>query len=254
MKRLILLLPLLFSSCASYIDQMHKSFDASDNRRSDFQQDGTRKKDQFSMYRDGARAFDNSPNTSTNPNLAPNVQRNYQPSSVVKRRYRAEDLNDNSNDASLWATDDDAQFLFTQATEKKVGEIILINVNTKLKKAITAELKRAFPDPIVLAPPKAADPAKPGDPAAAAPAPKPAPTPADPEDNSSPGTIHDRISSIIVEKINKNHLLLKGRKKLIYKKRNRTIEVQALISKKNITGEDAVNSDDILESTVKVVR
>ena len=247
----IICLSFLMVSCASYIDKMHQSFDASDNKRRRVR---PKVSDKFAIYRTGQQNMNNSPSTATHRNLRPSVQRNYQPEAMSRKRYRADDLTDSQNTASLWGNDDDAQFLFTQATEKKAGEIILINVNTKLKKAITAELKRAYPDP---PPIKKVDPAakdgekKEGDKAAATPAKKPTPAAA-PE--AEAGTIHDRISSVIIEKINKNHLLLKGRKTILYKKRKRTIEVQALISKKNITSDDAVNSDDILESTVRVVR
>lgn len=114
----------------------------------------------------------------------------------------------------------------------------------KLRNEITLELKRAFPDnpyETAKAPATAATPATPAAGAAA-----PAATDA--------GSDTDKISSVVVEEINREHLLIKGRKNVLFKNRKRMVEVQALVSRKDITDNDSVSSDSIIESNVTVVR
>ncbi len=48
--------------------------------------------------------------------------------------------------------------------------------------------------------------------------------------------------------------LIKGRKNVLFKNRKRMVEVQALVSRKDIGDNDVINSDAILESNVSVVR
>ena len=66
--------------------------------------------------------------------------------------------------------------------------------------------------------------------------------------------IYDRISSVVIEEINRDHFLLKGRKSLIYQDQKRLIEIQSLVSKNDITENGTINSDRIVESNVAVIR
>ena len=66
--------------------------------------------------------------------------------------------------------------------------------------------------------------------------------------------IYDKVSSIVVEEINNEHLLLKGRKYLLYKGRKRAIEVQALVARRDVKENKTVNSDDVLEATLRVIQ
>jgi flagellar basal body L-ring protein FlgH len=56
-----------------------------------------------------------------------------------------------------------------------------------------------------------------------------------------------------VEELNKDYIVLKGRKEVIFKKEKRSIEVQALVSRKDIMENDYVNSDRLLESRVFIL-
>jgi flagellar basal body L-ring protein FlgH len=106
------------------------------------------------------------------------------------------------------------------------------------------ELKRAFPDN-----PYEAKAQKEGDKTSTETAgKKPASVGTDGED------IKDKISSVVVEEINREHLLIKGRKNVLYKNRKRMVEVQALVSRKDISDDDVLNSDTILETSVSVVK
>ncbi|MBT6326822.1 MAG: hypothetical protein HOJ35_12710, partial [Bdellovibrionales bacterium] len=66
--------------------------------------------------------------------------------------------------------------------------------------------------------------------------------------------VFDRISSVIVEEINKDHILLRGKKSILFRNRKRQIEIQALIARQDISLNNAVNSDKIIESSIEIMR
>lgn len=241
MRVLLVLILLSISSCSSYINQMYKDLDKSDPNAKK-----TSQSDKFDLYRKQKQM-----GTSTTRQLMPQTKRTYTAIDNEQRRYKANDLNDNANDGSLWtAQSAKTDYLFTHDVEKKNGDIVLIQVMGGLKNEITAELKRAFPDPVKKKPTK--EEAAKADPNAAAAA-NPA-TPNNEEPTGEDGKVYDRISSVVVEEINKDHILLRGRKNLLYKNRKRLIEVQALVAKRDITIEDVLDSEKILESTITVLR
>ena len=55
-------------------------------------------------------------------------------------------------------------------------------------------------------------------------------------------------------KINKDHLLLRGRKNVLYKNRKRVVEIQALISRRDIASDDTLLSNRIIENNISVIR
>ena len=198
----LLLLLLLINSCASYINKMHREFDGASNVRKKYE------KDRFDQYRRGkVTARKNNVNSFKNPYIVPSVQRNYRPLAKAKKRYRVNDIADSQGDGSLWSgVEGRGNYLFTNNDDKRNGDIILIQVADKLKKEMSAELKRAFPSPTRKPKKKSSttDPSK----APASTAPKVAEKK---EDEKT--TIHDRISSVVIEEINKEHLLIRGKKK-----------------------------------------
>lgn len=254
MMKCILLISLMFlTSCASYINRVHKQLDREEMKQQRYAPRGAyrnSKNSNFDLYRQGGRKFVTDKRrkriSSSNSRYAPpSTKRLYRPAEAVKKRYTAKDLTDNGNNASLWAQDDNQ--LFQKLEQKRNGDIILIEVAGRLKNEITMELKRAFPDP---AKRKKKKDAKKGaseeeknETAAASPAEAPA-----------GNKVHDKISSVVIEEINNDHLLLRGRKHLLYKNRKRLIEIQALVSRKDISDDDSIVSDNILESTVNVLR
>lgn len=237
----LILITLFTTSCANYINKMHNQFDQADSKKESFH------KDQFQQYRKKKDQAHNSITSLRNPYVVPSVKREYKPESAVKKRYKAEDLADSRGDGSLWSgVEGRSNFLFTNNEHKINGDIILIQVATKLKNQITAELKRAFPKPAL--PPKN-DAGK--APASAA---TPKPEVAKNDDAKSEETVHDRISSVVIEEVNKDHVIIRGRKSVIYNKRKRLIEVQALVAQRDIQSNDTVISDQILETNINILR
>ncbi len=246
LKHLILFtLFLNLSSCANYISQMHNEFDRADGVEEAPRQT---KNDKFNMYRQYQRPQQPTGhvNSTNNPYVAPATKRQYTNSTNVQKRYKANDLIDNQNNGSLWgaSAQSNDNYLFTSNDRKSNGDIILIKVEGKMKDEITAELKRAFPSPVNSAPA--------ADPQAKTPGPTPASDPG--QDSEQADVVYDRISSVVVEEINKDHLLLRGRKNVLYKNRKRVVEIQALISRRDIATDDTVLSDRIIENNISVIR
>lgn len=270
MKHLVLLfLALFLQSCAGMIDQMHRDFDRDDGMA----QTTPPVQGNFDMYRGNPQfqsnrrppttAMAGTPNSLTSNNqqrVMPAVQRQYEPQVNQRRRVRADDLRDNGKSGSLWVSEDSKSAqLFTNNRDVLNGDIVLINVYNRLKNEITLELKRAFPEPLAKADNKKAD-------GAAAPAAtdqvntaQAAPARAGGDESFDEGVtgtnrVYDRISSVVIEQIDDQHILLRGRKDVLYKNRKRLIELQALIPKRDINDNNTVNSDSILEQTITVLR
>jgi flagellar basal body L-ring protein FlgH len=164
------------------------------------------------------------------------------------KRYTAEDLKDNSDSTSLWNGKNSESFLFVQNNVKRKGDVVIIEVLGSLKEDITSELKRAYPDPVK---PKKAD----GDDNKDAEKPEPkeevAKAPATKKDD---GKVYDKISTMVVEEVNKDYLMVRGRKEVVFKERKRYVELRALVSRKNIKDNDTVSSKNLLEPKVMALR
>lgn len=243
----------LLTSCSSLIDSIYRDLDRQD--RANVDEDADAYPDQFDQYRKNTKrkssAVYNKPgrdrgevSTNTQKMVNPDVKRQYQDEKVALKRVTSNDLTDTGNDGSLWGGGDPNAFLFSTSKNKSSGDIIQINILNKLKNEITLELKRAFPEN-----PYEGKGKEGGAPPAPAVASAPAAASA-----ADAGAEQDRISSVVVEEINREHLLIKGRKNVLFKNRKRMVEVQALVSRKDITDDDTVNSDAILESNISVVR
>lgn len=170
------------------------------------------------------------------------------PASVdaLKRKKRFDADNNQDSGPSLWTGRGTDSYLFTNQTEKQLGDIILVNVMDKLKKEISNELKLSeVYDKWERQTAGSEDKKKEADA-------KPKEDAAKPEDGKKGP--HDHISTIVEEQINQTHLLLKGRKTVLYKKKKKLIEFKGLVARKDITDKDTIDSSKILESTVKVLR
>lgn len=241
----ILLVTLLFilTSCASYVQSIHRQIKS--------EQMGNRQSAQApypaqrqALGIQNPRTLRNQPSMRSNPNYMPN-QRQY--NSGQRRRYKAEDLKDKSGDGSLWSGKNSENFLFVTNNLKKRGDIVIIEVQKELKDQIQSELKRAFPE---RKKPKAKEAsAEPEGEAAAQGANTPAP-----ENNNDPEKVYDKISTTVIEQVNNDYLLVSGRKEAMYKKYKRYFEIRALVSQKDISSNDTVKSIRILEPKIKVLR
>ena len=251
----------ILTSCSSYMNSLYRDFENQDRANSDVDIPDN----QFDQYRNTKRKTsseynktDRSITTANSTFMAPAVKRQYKDEKQIVKRYTASDLTDNNSDGSLWAGSDPHAFLFASNKSKNSGDIVQINILPKLREEISMELKKAFPDNPYESKPTENKDAKDGsdtnkDKTAEA---KPAtPTKGNGKDEGlAPAGTNDKLSGVVVEEINREHLLIKGRKNVLFKNRKRMIEVQALVARKDIGDDDSISSDAILESNVVVVK
>jgi flagellar L-ring protein FlgH len=126
--------------------------------------------------------------------------------------------------------------------------MVIINVLENLRNQISAELKRTFPDKPKRSGKELKEGAE-GDKKAAQNSAAGAANP----DNEMDMKVYDKISGTVMEEISKDYIVLRGRKEVIFKKEKRSIEVQALVSRKDIMENDYVNSDKLLEQRVFIL-
>lgn len=230
-KILLSLYILLLASCSSYVRNIHSQFDAEQrNRRLRYQ-----------------RMMDKRP--IQNP-VTLGQSRNYQAQmnnrryyAKGKRRTKADDLKDNSGDGSLWSGKNSESFLFVTNNLKRKGDIVIIEVFAGLKGKIQEELKRMYPDPKPRKKKNAKEEAPPAE--------EPAVNATTPDD---PNKVYDKISTTVVERMNQDYLLIRGRKEILYKKFKRYFEIQAIVSQKDISSQDTIGSQKLLEPKINVLR
>jgi len=246
MKILLFILLLTLSSCASYVNQMHRQIDRDERVQSGR---SSRAKPNYNPryrnYRGGRPSnpvtLGGAQNTRNTPNLAPQSERDFE--GYGKRRITAKDLQDNEQSGSLWTGKHSESFLFVTNNIKRAGDIVIVEVMNPLKEKIQAELKRTFP--VVKS--KSKDKDKKEDEKE-----KPKEEVAQAEGDEK--KVYDKISTQVIEEINKDYLLVRGRKEVMFKARKRFIEFQALVSRKDISNDDAVKSTKVLEPKVSVLR
>ncbi len=259
MRILLLLISLFTVSCANYVGKWHNQIDREMAMTQDKYRMGPRDNRNINLYRRNLppeQRFSNLPPISqSNANmhstrnvkqLNPNIKRQYVPENRV--RVRANDLRDNGNEGSLWVGAGQDNYLFSRNNSKRSGDIVVIDVQDKLKRDITLELSRAFPDMIKK---KKKDKDKNGKDGEEKEEEKEV---AQDAPSGDPNKVYDKISSVIIEEINADHLLLRGRKDVLFKKKKRLVEVQALVARRDITDDDSVLSANIIESSVAVLR
>jgi flagellar L-ring protein precursor FlgH len=246
--RIILLISLLFlSSCSGYVNNIHKQIDREEKVAHGDRSDGM--KQHYAPYKNRfARENDKRPiqeprtfsmsDGGPSGQLPPPVKRDYRP-----QRYKADDFKDGDSNGSLWANQGSSSSLFTYQNDKRTGDMVIINVLENLRNQISSELKRVFPDK----PKKSTANPKAAQVAAAA-------TASAPKDEEMDIKVFDKISGTVMEEISKDYILLRGRKDVIFKKEKKSIEVQGLVSRKDIMENDYVNSDKLLDSRVFILK
>jgi len=117
---------------------------------------------------------------------------------------------------SLWTGSGKESHLFTNDETQNYGDIIQINVSSRLQNQILVEIRRHFPgmDSVDI----------------------------------------NRMVGTIIQQVNKNHLLIRGRKAIHYGNRSKLVEIQALAAKRDLDFNNIIDSDKFLEVTVRVVR
>ena len=257
---IFLLSTILLTSCSTYMNSLYKNFENEDRANAEvdipdnhFDQFRNKKRRTSSEYNNTDRNI----TTANSKFVAPTVKRQYKEEKQAAKRYTASDLTDNNSDGSLWAGSNPNAFLFASSKSKSNGDIVQINVLPKLREEISLELKKAFPDNPYEAKSNVdgkdnKESPKEGKVAEAKPVPDPKNSAGKEEGLAS--STNDKISGVVVEEINREHLLVKGRKNVLFKNRKRMVEVQALVSRKDIGDDDTISSDAILESNVVVVK
>lgn len=251
MKSFALALCFVLTSCASYVNSMHRQIDREEGRAADPKNSLN---DPYSAYREqGFKRQGADRRPIQNPNSLSQLNPTNDVTPPVKRDYRgrggrasAQDFVDDGGSGSLWVNAPGGS-LFTTDVTKNVGDIVIINVLDNLRGQISSELKRAFPE----AAPKKKDPAQGADPKAAA---APAAPPAADKGDELETKVYDKISGVVAEEINRDYFLLRGKKEVVFRKEKRFIEVQALVARKDITDNDSINSDRLVESRVIILR
>jgi len=249
--KLLMFFIFFLQGCSSYISQMHRQLDSDYGRpqaRSHHQKNKMSffKKSKAAKNKKDGSLIASSRNASS---VQPEVKRHYKPS--AKKRYTAKDLIDNENQGSLWTGKGQRNFLFSKNKIIKNGDIIVIQVEKSLKKEISLELNRAFPKRRIASKPN--DPKNPRNKKVAG-SPPPKEEAAENNDEENKAQIFDKISSVVVEEVNKDYLLLRGRKDVIFNRAKRMIEVEMLVARKDITEDDTILSSNTFEKTVNVLR
>lgn len=241
------------TSCASYVNKIHRQIDREENKQNI---SNRRVQDPYSIYRENTlrsredkRPISNPQSFSSRSNIAPSMNRQYQNSQYAnKTRIKAHHLVDNDNSSSLWANSGQHEGLFTNDDKKRVGDIVVIQVLERLKNDISNELKRVFPQPQT----------KPKEGEAESTQANAQPAAGNDEVNlqteGAGAKVYDKISTQIVEEINDQYLLIRGKKEVIFRNQKHLLEVQALISRNDFYDTDKVESDKILESRIFVIK
>lgn len=233
------------SSCANYIKNIHSQIDYEERKRSGnirppsaAQKQGYRRGDARPIQNPVTLGEASTRNTS---NYYPNVRRQYQDD--PNYRYKASDLLDNDNSGSLWNGTHGDNFLFVTNNIKKEGDFVIVDVRKKLKENITEELKRHFPErPTKKSKKEDEKKTDKEEPQVAKAA------------SDKPDKVYDKIPTKVIERINSDYLLLRGRKEVLFQKQKRYIQFQGIVSSKNITDSDSVSSDKLLEPQITVLR
>jgi flagellar L-ring protein precursor FlgH len=253
MKTVTLFLLLFLVSCAGFVDQVHRQIDRDEKVTTHTRE--YQPKDRYAAYRAQNRFHpENDKRPIKNPltyslgsdpsgQMKPAVKRDYRP-----QRAKAEDFVDDDNSGSLWANQGSSSSLFTYQNDKHTGDMVIINVLENLRNQISAELKRTFPDKPKRSGKELKEGAE-GDKKAA----QGAPQAPNNQDNEMDMKVYDKVSGTVMEEISKDYIVLRGRKEVIFKKEKRSIEVQALVSRKDIMENDYVNSDKLLEQRVFIL-
>ena len=247
MKIFILSLLLFLVSCANYVNSLHRNIDREERGGKKSRQDSSygapHQRDRFKPEDDKRPIKDPitfSLGSDPSGQVRPPIKREYKP-----QRHQADDFIDNDTSGSLWTNQGSSASLFTYQNDKQMGDMVIINVMENLRNQISSELKRVFPDQ-KKNPKEGGGEDKKGAKAST-------PPQTNPQDNEMDMKVYDKISGTVMKEVSKDYILLRGRKEVIFKKEKRTIEVQGLVSRKDIMENDYVNSDRLLESRVYVL-
>lgn len=256
MINLIFSIPFLFLiSCSAYVDKIHRQI----NNESNSAQTQNQKPYGWPYGKLKNKANDKRPivdpityTVHGDEELPPNSMQN---SKKGKVRLTADDFTDKSDNDSLWNNFDSSSSLFTSASRKSNGDIVIINVNENLKRDISRELRKAFPKPdrSLASQILGSNDSKQANVKNSKVDPKKS---KDIKANESDDTliVYDKIASKVKNEVNGNHLVIKGRKEVFFRNEKKMVEIEALVRRSDVNEEDSVFSDKLIEAQITVLR
>ena len=159
------------------------------------------------------------------------------------KRYNSDDFKDSSQNTSLWVGNGKENFFSSGGVRKEKGDLVTIHVYGKLKNQITSELSRLYPS-------NKESSSENGDTNKGTKVKEKTSTVSD----NDVKTVHDKISVVISKEVRDNHVILTGRKQLMFQNNRHLIEVQALVHRKDIANDDSLNSNKIIQSNIRILR
>jgi len=253
MKIFSLIITFSFLSCSSLVKDYHQKFDkgksphARKNSHNPIHKNLTNsqriRKDQRPIK--DPITYSNIQSTRSHSSYRPSVKREYR--EVENNRYKAEDFIDNESEGSLWTGKHSEGFIFTNHNVKNVGDIVIVQVEDDLNAKIDEEVERAFKRKRKLK--KGKKPAS----IVKKDKEKPVKKEVKETDKNDP-QLEDRMSTLIVQKINKDYILVRGIKEVMYKNIKRFVTVESIVPKRDIDHNDQIKSSQLLETSILVKR
>jgi flagellar L-ring protein FlgH len=142
---------------------------------------------------------------------------------------------------SLWTGKGTDSYLFSDTTERKTGDLITIDVYKNLRNEIASELK--------IDAETASNEGTEGEKEKTE-----GEKPVEEAETASDDKPSDQISTVVEEDVNQTHLLLKGKKTVVFRGKKKLLEIKALVAKKDIKSDDRVDSKNIMETNITVLR
>jgi flagellar L-ring protein precursor FlgH len=241
MKLLLFTMLFIISSCATYVESMHRKISYEENK--------SKAGYGWPYPKNNSKEFDKRP-IKDPLTYSVSGEQNTPPTGEFRKRYTAKDFIDNQSSGSLWANYNGNSSLFEQQNNRNLGDVVVINVLEALKGDISRELKRNSPTVAPIVDDQAAR-----NVASQAPADGEKSKPkADKNSSEEALIVYDKIPTTLFSDIGNDHAIIKGTKEVYFRNEKKLIEIQAMIRKSDIDEADSVFSDKIIESRIKVVR
>ena len=161
------------------------------------------------------------------------------------KRKTIKDMYDNDSDGSLWTENRQKNYLFARNNTKREGDIVIINIGDKLRKKIAEEFERIFSKSMN----REINGRGRGRGIRRGVA-----SIANQDKNILAIGKEEKISTIIADNISQDHFIIRGKKQIVHRGKNRMLVVDALISKNDIMNTDMIDSDKILDIKVTALR
>ncbi len=254
MKQLSLFLLILFffTSCASYVNKMHRRISYEEKMQHRQQGHG------WPYPKKNSREYDRRPVSNPITYTSPQ-EGSTPPTPKTLGRYTASDFIDQDSGGSLWGNYDGIRSAENRRLNLQLGEIVVINVLQSFKEDISRELRRHARQSTPSFMPATSAPARGAASARRSPQQNEqqsqAQSQAASEDNQDEAVIvYDKIPSRVHHELSNRHVILKGSKEVFFRNDKLMVEVEAMVLKEHIAEDGSIHSDHIIESRVKVMR